>query len=36
MNRDIYEMLKDSYYKQRYDMLEEAAIDYVNDEDYID
>lgn len=37
MNKNIYELLKDSYYKQRYDLLEESSIDYIDDKnDFID
>lgn len=31
MNRDIYELLKNDYYKKKYDELEEVGIDYEND-----
>ena len=37
MNKDIYNLLKDEYYKRRYDMLEESSIDYINDDtEFID
>mgnify|MGYP004452416327 CR=1 FL=1 len=31
MNKNIYNLLKDEYYKKRYDQLEETAIDYHDD-----
>ena len=33
MNKDIYELLKNEYYKARYDQLEETGIDYYDDSD---
>jgi len=37
MNKKIYELLKDEYYKKRYDELEETSIDYYDDsKSYID
>ena len=34
MHKDIYELLKNEYYKQRYDQLEETGIDYIKDEEF--
>ena len=31
MNKDLYELLKNDYYKKKYDQLEETAIEYEND-----
>ncbi len=36
MHRDLRDLLKDEYYKKRYDQLEEVSIDYVIDEDTSD
>ena len=33
MNKDLYELLKNEYYKQRFDQLEEFGIDYEIDSD---
>ena len=32
MNRDLYELLKNEYYKKKYDSLEESGINYENDQ----
>jgi len=33
MNYDLKELLKNEYYRKRYDQLEETSIDYISDEE---